>query len=409
MIAPGSWLGVMGGGQLGRMFAAAAQRLGFRVMVLDPDPNCPASAVADAHLCARLDDAAALQTMSRSCKAITIETENVPVAAMCELERHVPMKPGAECVAIAQDRIREKRFLKQIGVDVAPHAVIECSDDLRDERIAGLLPGILKLSREGYDGRGQCWVATGEEARNAFVQWRHAPCVLEKRIPLRVELSVLVSRNDQGDTATWPVVENHHVNGILDMSIVPARVPQSVAAVARDTALRIAVALPYCGVLCVEFFVSDGGDLLVNEIAPRPHNSGHYTIDASLVSQFEQQVRVLAGFPLGSTQLRSPAVMQNLLGDLWCKGDPAWEAVLKTPGAQLHLYGKAEPRLGRKMGHYTCIAESTERALGISARIRDALAHSVASTRPTPRRPGINLPIRATNWSSQNAECATPD
>jgi 5-(carboxyamino)imidazole ribonucleotide synthase len=409
VIAPGSWLGVMGGGQLGRMFAAAAQRLGYKVMVIDPDPDCPASAVADAHLCARLDDAAALQKMSRTCKAVTIETENVPVAAMCELERHLPVKPGAECVAIAQDRIREKRFLKHLGIDVAPHAAIECLDDLRAERIVELLPGILKLSREGYDGKGQCRVTSCEEVQSAFAQWRHAPCVLEKKIPLRVELSVLVSRNDLGETATWPVAENHHANGILDMSIVPARVPQSIAAVARDTALRIAAALRYRGVLCVEFFVSDDGDLLVNEIAPRPHNSGHYSIDACYVSQFEQQVRVLVDLTLGGTQLHSPAVMQNLLGELWGEGEPAWETVLGVPGAQLHLYGKVAPRPGRKMGHYTCIAASAERALANSARIRNALVRSGASTRTMPQPPSRSLPTRPTHRSSQNAECETPD
>jgi 5-(carboxyamino)imidazole ribonucleotide synthase len=382
VIAPGSWLGVMGGGQLGRMFATAAQRLGYRVLVLDPDPLCPAGAVADRHLCAPLDDAAALAEMSRLCPAITVETENVPVRALRRLEQQVTVRPCSRSVAIAQDRIQEKRFLTSLGIEVAPYAVIESCDDLRRDGITETLPGILKTSRQGYDGKGQRDIASLEELRSVFTQWQHAPCVLERRISLRTELSVLLARDAAGDTALWPVAENQHSGGILHTSIVPARVSPALAAAARDSALRIAQALGYCGVLCVEYFVTEGGRLLVNEIAPRPHNSGHHSIDACHVSQFEQQVRVLAGLPLGDTGLRSPAVTRNLMGELWRHGEPPWEAVLSAPRTQLHLYGKSESRTGRKMGHYTCLAEDTAQALAASERIRNALADPAAASLP---------------------------
>jgi 5-(carboxyamino)imidazole ribonucleotide synthase len=298
------------------------------------------------------------------------------------LEQSLPVRPGSRCIAIAQDRIREKRFLSGLGLEVAPHVVIESPDDLRDARIAGVLPGILKLSRSGYDGKGQRAVTSEAEIRATFADWNGTACVLEKRIGLRMELSVLLARDAAGQTAVWPVAENRHASGILDLSIVPARVSSGLAAAARDAALQIAHALEYCGVLCVEFFVDEAGALLVNEIAPRPHNSGHHSMESCHVSQFEQQVRVLADLPLGDPGLRSAAVMQNLLGDLWRDGAPAWDAVLGATGAQLHLYGKAEPRPGRKMGHYTCIAPSTEQALATANRIRAALSSSDSNATP---------------------------
>ena len=379
MIAPGAWLGVLGGGQLGRMFAMAAHRLGYRVMVLDPDPQSPAGAVADRHVCAALDDATALNEMAQICAAVTIETENAPTVALERLARDVVVSPAANCVAIAQDRIREKRFISALGLSPAPYAVVTSVTDLDGAQVAELFPGVLKLSRFGYDGKGQARITTLEEARAAFDSMGGAPCVLERRINLRMELSVVLARDSNGRTALWPVVENRHQDGILDQSIVPARIPGTLAAQAKEAALIIAEALAYQGVLCVEFFVDEDGALLVNEFAPRPHNSGHGTLDASRTSQFEQQVRILARLPLGDTTMHSPVVMQNLLGDLWERGVPNWQPLLADSTATLHLYGKAEPRPGRKMGHYTCVARSVDEALDAALRLRalvSASAHS---------------------------------
>jgi 5-(carboxyamino)imidazole ribonucleotide synthase len=369
MIQRGSWLGVLGGGQLGRMFATEAQRLGYRVMVLDPDPICPASVVADHFLCAAMDDDAAIREMASRCAAVTVETENAPVEAMRALERQCVVWPSPDSVEIAQDRIREKSYIAGLGIAVAPFAPIESAEALREPQIAALLPGVLKRSRFGYDGKGQFRVSSVEQAEAAFASMHGAPCVLERLVSLRLELSVLLARTPQGATALWPVAENSHRGGILDQSIVPARIPPAQAEAAQAAALRIAEHLDYTGVLCVEFFLTTDGQLLVNEIAPRPHNSGHYSLDASYTSQFEQQARVLAGLPLGSTALRGPAVMQNLLGDLWEGGEPRWERLLAQEGAKLHLYGKAEARPGRKMGHYTCLAADVEQARRMCDRI----------------------------------------
>jgi len=376
MIAPDAWLGVLGGGQLGRMFAMAAHRLGYRVMVLDPDSLSTAGAVADRHLCAALDDAAALDEMARICAAVTVETENAPTTALERLAHDVVVRPAAHCVAIAQDRIREKRFISELGFSLAPYAVVNSFADLDGANIAALLPGVLKLSRFGYDGKGQICVATQEQARVAFEAMGSEPCVLERRINLSMELSVILARGSDGSTALWPVAENRHQAGILDLSIVPARIPEALAAQASEAALTIAAALSYVGVLCIEFFVDDNGMLLINEFAPRPHNSGHGTLEASCTSQFEQQVRTLAGLPLGDTSLRTPVVMQNLLGDLWDSGMPRWQVLLADSSATLHLYGKDQPRHGRKMGHFSCIAPSVEQALESVLRLRRLLPAS---------------------------------
>jgi 5-(carboxyamino)imidazole ribonucleotide synthase len=382
MIAPGAWLGVLGGGQLGRMFAMAAHRLGYRVMVLDPDPLSIAGAVADRHICAALDDAPALDEMARACAAVTVETEHAPAAALERLALDVVVSPSANCVAIAQDRIREKRFISEVGLSPAPYTAVISAADLDKTNISPLLPGVLKLSRLGYDGKGQANVTTMEQARAAFERMGSVPCVLERRINLRMELSVVLARGKDGRTALWPVAENRHKDGILDLSIVPARIPARLAAQACDAALIITEALSYHGVLCVEFFVDEADTLLVNEFAPRPHNSGHVTLDASRTSQFEQQVRTLAGLPLGDTTMRSPVVMQNLLGELWDNGTPRWQALLADSGTTLHLYGKAEARRGRKMGHYTCVAPSVHIALDAALRLRRLLPVSVHTCRP---------------------------
>ena len=385
MIAPGEWLGVVGGGQLGRMFAMAAHRLGYRVMVLDPAPQCSAGAVADRHLCAAFDDAAALDEMARTCAAVTVETENVPSIAIERLARDVVVRPSARCVAIAQDRIIEKRFVSELGLSPAPYAVVTSAAHLDATNIAALLPGVLKLSRFGYDGKGQAHVDTPEQARAAFQAMGGAPCVLERRIKLRIELSVLLARGCDGRTLLWPVAENRHKDGILDLSIVPARIPAALATQARNAALTIAEALDYQGVLCVEFFVDEDGNLLVNEFAPRPHNSGHGTLDASHTSQFEQQVRTLAALPLGDTTMRSPVVIQNLLGDLWVGGLPRWQVLLADSTAALHLYGKSGPSPGRKMGHFSCIAPTADEALAAALRLRRLLPPMTEQANLSPR------------------------
>jgi 5-(carboxyamino)imidazole ribonucleotide synthase len=372
MIAPGAWLGLLGGGQLGRMFTMAAQSMGYRVMVLDPGSHSPAGSVADEHIAADYLDQDALHRLAQRCAAATTEFENVPAEALSFLARHCVVSPSAESVAVAQDRIAEKRFLRSAGLEVAPFAAILSSEDLNDS-ILQLLPGILKRSRLGYDGKGQERVKSLDEARAAFDKLGNVPCVLEKLLTLQVELSVIVARGFDATTVTWPVVENRHAGGILDISIVPARIPSALAQRARQAAIDVATRLDYRGVLCVEFFVVDPDRLLANEVAPRPHNSGHYTLDACVTSQFEQQARVLCDLPLGATALHGAAVMVNLLGELWANTEPDWQHVLRHPHAKLHLYGKTQARPGRKMGHYTVLADDVEAALSLALRIKSQL------------------------------------
>ncbi len=371
-IQPGTWLGLLGGGQLGRMFTMAAQSMGYRVAVLDPGDHSPAGSVADRHIRADYLDARGLEALAGLCQGVTTEFENVPARALEYLASHCRVSPDAAAVSIAQDRIREKAFVRSCGIDTAPFAPIMVADDI-DTAPATLFPGILKASRLGYDGKGQIRVAGRVAARAAFVELGGVACVLEKRLPLRRELSVIIARGEDGATAVYPVAENEHSNGILVNSIMPARVDAAIANQARDAALAIANGLRYVGVLCVEFFHLEGAALVVNEIAPRPHNSGHYTIDACVTSQFEQQARVLAGLPLGATEQHCPAVMMNLLGDLWESGEPDWRSVLAHPRAKLHLYGKREPRAGRKMGHITCLGATLDEALATAASIRSEL------------------------------------
>jgi 5-(carboxyamino)imidazole ribonucleotide synthase len=376
MIEPGTWLGLLGGGQLGRMFTMAAQSMGYKVLVLDPGDDSPAGSVADDHLAADYLDSAALREMSARCRAATTEFENVPAESLRILSARCVVSPSANSVSVAQDRIREKTFLREHAIAVAPFAVIRTNADVAAPGIADLLPGVLKVSRFGYDGKGQIRVASGGELAAAFDALGGEACVLERFLPLDKEVSVVVARGFDGAVRTWPVAENRHVNGILDVSIAPARISATLADQARATAIRVAEQLDYRGVLCVEFFVLRDGSLLVNEIAPRPHNSGHYTIDACVTSQFEQQVRVLCGLPLGDTALHCPAVMVNLLGDLWAAGMPRWEQVLREARAKLHLYGKSEARPGRKMGHFTVLDERVEAALELALSIKAGLAAS---------------------------------
>jgi len=375
-VPPGAWLGLLGGGQLGRMFCMAAQSLGYKVAVLDPGSESPAGSVADRHIVADYLDAQALATMRELCRGATTEFENVPAAALEFLSRDLRVTPSAASVAIAQDRISEKSFISGHGFPVAPFTILrEASDVSRVD--AALLPGIVKSARFGYDGKGQIRVRTHDDVANAFAAMDGKACVLERMIDLDGELSVIVARNDDGNVATWPVAQNHHRNGILDVSIVPARIAAEVAREARAIATALAAALDYRGVLCVELFIARGDGLLVNEIAPRPHNSGHYSIDACVTSQFEQQARVLAALPMGDTRQHTPAVMLNLLGDIWFADadtrEPDWTRVLAHPQAKLHLYGKREPRRGRKMGHVTCLGATLDEALATAQAIRREL------------------------------------
>ncbi|MBA5689773.1 5-(carboxyamino)imidazole ribonucleotide synthase [Rugamonas apoptosis] len=370
--APGHWLGVMGGGQLGRMFAQAANSLGYQVAVLEPAADCPAGQVAQHLVQAGYADAAGLDALAARCQAVTTEFENVPADSLSRLAEKVFVAPNAQGVSVAQDRIAEKRFFvacaPKSGVMPAPHKVIASFEDV-DAIEDALLPGILKTVRMGYDGKGQVRVKTREDVRAAFDAMGQVTCLLEKMLPLAYEVSVLTARGADGQSVVYPIAENVHRDGILYTTTVPGpNVSADCARKAQDAARAMVAELGYVGVLCIEFFVLDDGTLVVNEMAPRPHNSGHYTIDACVSSQFEQQVRAMAGLPLGEVRQHSPAVMLNILGDLWFEGDsaqprePAWDRVLALPGACLHLYGKDDPRRGRKMGHLTLIGATLEQA-----------------------------------------------
>ena len=355
-ILPGATLGVLGGGQLGRMFAHAAQRMGYFTAVLDPDADSPAGRVSHHHVRADYLDEIGLAQLSGHAEAITTEFENVPAGAMARLAEHRPVAPGAKAVAIAQDRTEEKAHFTRCGVRCAPYAAITSEEDIAragDE----LLPGILKTSRLGYDGKGQQGVATRGELGAAWAAAGQVPCVLEKRLDLDFECSVIVARGQDGKAVNFQPQRNLHRGGILAVTEAhDEAVPAETARHAVESALAIAHGLNYVGVLCVEFFVLKDGSLVVNEMAPRPHNSGHYTIDACDLSQFDLQVRTLAGLPLVTPRQHSPAVMLNLLGELWLTQgakpvEPDWPSVLALPGTQLHLYGKLDARAGRKMGH----------------------------------------------------------
>ncbi|HET9822374.1 MAG TPA: 5-(carboxyamino)imidazole ribonucleotide synthase [Burkholderiaceae bacterium] len=370
-------LGVMGGGQLGRMFVQAAQAMGYFTAVLDPDKTSPAGLVAHYHVESGYLDEPGLAQLMQRCAAITTEFENVPAPALVTLGAHRPVAPSAACVAICQDRAAEKRHFVRSSVPCAPFAVIETEADLAAVD-AALLPGILKTARLGYDGKGQVRVDDAAALAAAWRELKGVPCVLEQRLPLAHELSVIVARAADGAMVELPVQQNLHRDGILAVTQVPA--PDVSADQAREAvaaARRLAEEMGYVGVLCVEFFVLTDGRLVANEMAPRPHNSGHYSLDACDVSQFELQVRCLAGLPLVAPRLHSAAVMLNLLGDLWFDAagrerTPDWAGVLALPGAHLHLYGKTSARRGRKMGHLTLTAPDAAqaRALALEAAQR---------------------------------------
>jgi 5-(carboxyamino)imidazole ribonucleotide synthase len=393
MVKPGQWLGVLGAGQLGRMFCQSAQAMGYRVLVLDPMAPAPTVDVADDHITAEYDDVAALTEMAKRCLAVTTEFENVPASSLELLSRRTRVMPGARAVGVVQDRCLEKRFIESIGVPVVPFGEVRQASDI--ETAADVLfPGILKVAQLGYDGKGQHRVANREQALAAFAAVGQVPCVLEAMMDLERELSVIIARDSDGNQVVYPVARNIHHDGILAVSHVDG-VLDEMAVLAQAAAQKIAHGLGYHGVLCVEFFVLKDGRLIANEIAPRPHNSGHYTQNACVASQFEQQARVIAGLPLAQTRLLSPAVMLNLLGDVWLSGpahqvgelvdstepiEPDWLSVLAKPGTSLHLYGKREARRGRKMGHINVTAERFSDAVDIANEIVALL----------------NLPVRAT-------------
>ncbi len=381
VISSPAMLGMLGGGQLGRFFVIAAHEMGYQVTVLDPDKNSPAGKIADVHLCADYDDAAALKKIAETCQAVTTEFENVPAKTLEKLAESVIVRPSAACVAIAQNRVLEKNFIKNAGLPVAPFAVINQAGDLPEDG-SDLYPAILKVARFGYDGKGQARVKNQAEAALAFKEFKQEICVLEQMLPLDLEVSVVLARDANGNIASFPTAENNHLNGILDISIVPARCSEVIKANAQELAKKLAQKLDYVGVLGVEFFLV-GNQLLVNEIAPRPHNSGHYTIDACVTNQFEQQVRVMTGLPLGNPNLHSEAVMVNILGDSWFAGaktdaqrkilEPAWNKALSHANLKLHLYGKHEPRKARKMGHFTVIDKNLKTALNVALIARGEL------------------------------------
>ncbi len=374
VILPPAMLGMLGGGQLGRFFVVAAHEMGYKVTVLDPDANSPAGKIADVHICAAFDDKAALLKLANTCEAISTEFENVPADSLSFLAETKPVRPSAYSVAIAQHRVSEKNFLKHAGLPVAPFEVINEAEDLPNDD-SDIYPAILKVARFGYDGKGQARVKNQHEAQAAFAQFEREECVLEKMLKLDYEVSVVLARDVHGNVATFPTSENSHLNGILDVSIAPARGRDAISHQAQKLAIMVAEKLAYTGVLGVEFFVCNG-ELLVNEIAPRPHNSGHYTIDACVTNQFEQQVRAMTGLPLGSSRQHSSAVMVNLLGDIWpndIDSAPEWQLALNNPQLKIHLYGKHQARAGRKMGHFTVINVSRDEAIKQAMQIRAEL------------------------------------
>ena len=361
-ILPGSTLGMLGGGQLGRMFVIAARTMGYEVLVLDPDANSPAGKIASRHLEAAYDDREALDDLARHCAAISTEFENIPADTLEYLARSIPVHPSASALRIAQNRVLEKQFFNQQGLNTTPFLAINTEADLAQAKNFEY-PAILKTATFGYDGKGQFVCNSFGELCDAYDKIFAEDCVLEKKIDLAMEVSVVLCRSETGDVDCFPVAQNDHHNGILDLSAAPAGFSRETGVEVIQAARNIADGLDYCGVLAVEFFISTDEQVLVNEMAPRPHNSGHFTLDACETSQFEQQVRMMCGIPAGSSRQHSAVVMWNILGDIWPQdGSPDWGKVLRQGNMKLHLYGKTEARAGRKMGHINCLASDTTEA-----------------------------------------------
>ena len=372
-LLPGATIGVLGSGQLGRMFAMAARRMGYLVHTFSPETDTPTGQVADVEVTASYEDLAAVGEFARRVQVVTFEFENVPAATVEAISGIVPVRPNGAALYTTQHRLREKTFLQTAGIPVAPFRRIRTRAEL-DAALAELgCPAVLKTAGFGYDGKGQRLIKSAAESEAAHVSLGGQEAILEAFVDFERELSVVCARGADGEKAHFGVVENSHERHILDCTIAPARVSPDVARRATEIAESLLEQLDVVGVLCVEFFHTRDGRLFVNELAPRPHNSGHFTIDACATSQFEQQVRAVCGLPLGATEQLRPAAMANLLGDLWQDGTPDWRAACAVPNVKLHLYGKHEARPGRKMGHLTALAASTEEALELVRRARAAL------------------------------------
>ncbi len=380
-INPGSTIGVLGGGQLGRMFAMAARRLGYRVHTLAPEHDTPTGQIADVEIVASYDDLDKVRAFARGVDVVTFEFENVPAEAAAVAEEEAIVRPSGRALEVAQHRIREKEFLSSHSVPVAPYVPVRSLSDLVDGLRTLGRPAVLKTAALGYDGKGQVAIAAGTDPAVAWEQIGQREAVLEAFVDLEREISVIGARGVDGETSFFEPFDNTHANHILDVTVAPADVSASLAADAIEATRTVLDELEYVGVLCVEFFITRDGRLLANEIAPRPHNSGHLTFDACRTSQFEQQVRAICGFPLGSTDLIQPAAMVNLLGDLWADGEPAWKAALSMPDVKLHLYGKASARPGRKMGHITVMAPTASEARERARAARRLLHPASVATR----------------------------
>ncbi len=371
-ILPGATIGIVGGGQLGLMSALAARPLGYRVWVLDPERECPAAGAADRHIQARYDDSEALDELARGCDVVTFEFENVPASGLERLARLVPVRPSPNVLATCRHRELEKNFLAANGFPVVAHRFASSAHELEDAARALGTPAVAKAVELGYDGKGQARVDSPEDARRAFDTIGAPRVVLERFVPFDAELSVIAARGTDGSTATFPITRNDHAKHVLDVTCAPSGFSPAIERRARELAIAIAVALDVVGLVTVEMFLV-GEDLIVNELAPRPHNSGHHTLQSCATSQFEQHVRAVCGLPLGDTSLRSPAAMVNLLGDLWSAGEPDWRRVLATPNAHLFLYSKRSARPGRKMGHVTVLDADPARAVRIARELRSGL------------------------------------
>jgi 5-(carboxyamino)imidazole ribonucleotide synthase len=373
IIPPGATVGVLGGGQLGRMFAMAARRLGYRVHTLAPEHDTPTGQIADVEVYAAYDDLDAVSHFARGVDVVTFEFENVSAAAAAAAEAHAIVRPSGHALFIAQHRIREKTFLADHGLPVTPFAPVRSDEELAAALTKLGVPAVLKTAAFGYDGKGQIAIRQVEDAPAAWTALGRNEAVLESFIDLEREISVIGARGIDGSSTYFGPFDNVHANHILDVTTAPSTVAPATAADAIEATREVMAALDYIGVLCVEFFVSTGGRLMINELAPRPHNSGHLTFDASRTSQFEQQLRAVCGLPLGSTELLQPAAMANLLGHVWEQGEPRWADALAYPTVKLHLYGKSSARPGRKMGHLTALAATSQEARNVVLAARDAL------------------------------------
>ena len=373
VIGPGAALGVLGSGQLGRMFAIAARRMGYRVHTFSPEEDSPTGQVADLEVTAPYEDLDALRAFAGGVDVVTFEFENVPIEAVQAIEALAPVRPSGVALHTAQERSREKTFLADRGIPTAPFARAATLDELWDAVARVGTPAVVKTAAFGYDGKGQHMVTTPADIEHIWTAIGHQEAVVEKFVSLQAEISVVAARGVTGEVVEYVPFENRHRNHILDVTTVPAAIPPAIAAQAAEIVRDILHELQYVGVLCVEFFLSTDGELLVNELAPRPHNSGHLTVDAAMTSQFEQQVRAICGLPLGSPEIPRPAAMANLLGELWVDGEPNWAAACRFTDVKLHLYGKTDPRPGRKMGHLTAVGRTAEEAQDRVLAARDAL------------------------------------